>query len=158
MTDVRTVISVDPGSSKCGIAVVESPSLQVVHRDIVPTDRLVVEIGLQLRSNPSIETLIIGSGTRSRVLARALRDAFPDIPPLVVDEHGSSRRARQRYCREIPAKGWRKLLPEGMRSPEGPYDDWVAVLLAEDYLRAETHCPADTRLPASGHLPPETGG
>ena len=134
MSEQRLVVSIDPGASKCGVAVVAFPPLSVVHRGIVPTDSLVADVGRQLSANPSIATLIIGSGTHSRVLSSALKDAFPHIEHLVVDEHSSSRRARARYCIEIPAKGWRKLLPPGMRSPEGPYDDWVAVLLAEDYL------------------------
>ena len=128
------VLAVDPGSSKCGLALVVNDPLEVMDRAIVPTENLVVAVGARLRANPSIETMIIGSGTKSRVLVRALRDVFPRITHIVVDEHGSSQRARLRYCREIPAKGWRKLLPPGMRSPEQSYDDWVAVLLADEYF------------------------
>ena len=142
MTEPRIVVAIDPGSSKCGVAIVEFPPPRILHRGIVPTDRLVVDMSALLRTHPSIATLIIGSGTQSRVLARAIRAAFPGIEHQIVDEYGSSRRARQRYCNEIPAKGWRKLLPPGMRSPEEPYDDWVAVLLAEDFLmRTSTSSP-----------------
>jgi hypothetical protein len=56
------------------------------------------------------------------------------LPLETVDEYNTSARARLRFVSENPAPGWRRLLPPGLRSPEVPYDDYAAILLAEDYF------------------------
>ena len=130
----ETVLSVDPGSVKCGLAVVSGPAIQRLHLSVVETERLTVEVGNALRRFPQITRLLVGGGTGSATLRRALQSTFPQLPLETVNEHGSSERARQRFVAEIPAPGWRRLLPLGMRAPERPYDDFVALLLAEDYF------------------------
>ncbi len=130
----ETVLSVDPGSGKCGLAVVSGPPIRRLHLGVVETERLVVEVAAARRRFPQIALLLIGGGTGSATLRRALRAAFPDTPLRTVDEHGSSARARRRFVREIPGPGWRRFLPPGLRVPERPYDDFVALLLAEDYF------------------------
>jgi hypothetical protein len=52
-----------------------------------------------------------------------------------VDESHTSEQARRRYVNEKPAHGWRRLLPKALRTPETPYDDYVAILLAERWWR-----------------------
>ena len=42
--------------------------------------------------------------------------------------------ARKRYWIENPPKGLWKLVPEGLRLPPRPYDDYAAVLLGERFL------------------------
>ena len=130
-----TVLAVDPGRAKCGLAVVTAPST-VLWRGVVPTERLVVEAASALRRYAPVHRLLVGAGTHSAPLRRALQVAFPDVPLETVDEHGSSARARRRFVAENPARGWRRLLPPGMRSPERPYDDYVALLLAEEFFAA----------------------
>jgi hypothetical protein len=53
---------------------------------------------------------------------------------VLVDEKGTSLLARERYLKENPPAGWRRLLPSGMQIPKEPYDDYAALLLAERYL------------------------
>jgi RNase H-fold protein (predicted Holliday junction resolvase) len=130
----ETVLSIDPGSVKCGLAVVTGPEIRRLHLGVVETERLVVEVAEARRRFPQITRLLIGSGTRSATLRRALQAAFSDLPLQIIDEHGSSQRARQRFVAEIPGPGWRRFLPAGLRVPERPYDDFVALLLAEDYF------------------------
>lgn len=133
-SDGETVLSVDPGRAKCGVAVVAGPSILRLAMSVVETERLVVEVAALLRRFPAVSRLLIGGGTGSATLRRALQASFPDTPLEVVDEHGSSARARLRYVREIPGPGWKRLLPPGLRVPEHPYDDYVALLLAEEYF------------------------
>ena len=130
----ETVLSVDPGRAKCGVAVVAGPAVRRLAMNVVETERLVVEVAALLRRFPAVARLLIGGGTGSATLRRALQGMFPELPLEVVDEHGSSARARARYVREIPGPGWRRLLPPGLRVPEHPYDDYVALLLAEEYF------------------------
>ncbi len=130
----ETVLAIDPGSVKCGLAVVSAPPLVRLKLAVVDRVRLTVEVGDALRSFPQISRLLMGSGTGSGELRRAVRLTFPHIILETVDEHGSSERARRRFVREIPPRGLRRLLPPGLRTPERPYDDYVALLLAEEYF------------------------
>ena len=129
------VLAIDPGRAKCGLAVMAGPqNLRCLERQVVVTERLTLAVGEILRRRPEIERFLLGNATHSATLRRALADTFPQIPLEVVDEHNTSVRAKARYVQDNPAPGWRRLLPPGMRSPEVPYDDYAAILLAEDYF------------------------
>jgi hypothetical protein len=56
------------------------------------------------------------------------------VPLRAVDEHGTTLRARARYFTDHPPRGWRRLIPRSLQTPPEPYDDYVAVLLAEAAL------------------------
>lgn len=130
----RTVLAVDPGTHKCGLALVSAPPTTVLQRSIVPRAELIGAIEQILASLAPIPRLIVGDGTGSRTVAEELIAAFPGAALSLVDEYATSEEARRRYCRETPARGWRKLLPVGLRMPEEAYDDFVAVILAERWL------------------------
>lgn len=129
------VLAIDPGRAKCGLAVVSGlQPPQSLERAVVDTERLTLAVADILRRRPEITTLLIGNGTYSATLRRALAETFPQISLETVNEHNTSVRARQRFLSENPARGWRCLLPRGLRSPEIPYDDYAALMLAEDYF------------------------
>jgi RNase H-fold protein (predicted Holliday junction resolvase) len=129
------VVAVDPGLCKCGIAAVESSTPpRTVHRCVVPTADLIVELANLFRGLGPVDTLVIGNGTRSATLRKAIAGMFPDLPIAVVDEHGSSERARRQYLISHPPMGWKKLVPIGLRTPDRAYDDLAAEILATDYL------------------------
>ena len=139
----ETLLAVDPGRAKCGLAVVTGPEEggqppRCLERAVVATDRLTLAVADILRRRPEVGKILIGGGTNSATLRRALEAAFPHIPLQTVDEYNTSARARQRFIQENPAPGWRRLLPSGLRSPEVPYDDYAAILLAEDYFAKKT--------------------
>ena len=50
-------------------------------------------------------------------------------------EAGTTLAARQRYWQLEPPRGWRRLLPEGLRLPPRDIDDVVAQLLLERHLQ-----------------------
>ena len=131
----ETVLAIDPGRAKCGLAVVSGPAPpECLERAVVETARLTLAVAEVLRRRPDVSQMLIGGGTNGATLRRALADTFPQMPLLVVDEYNTSHRARQRFLQENPAFGWRRLLPSGLRSPETPYDDYAALMLAEDYF------------------------
>ena len=135
----ETLLAVDPGRAKCGLAVVAGPAIPpatppCLERAVVETARLTLAVAEVLRRRPEVSRILIGGGTNSATLRRALEAAFPHLPLQTVDEHNTSARARQRFIQANPAPGWRRLLPSGLRSPEVPYDDYAAILLAEDYF------------------------
>ncbi|MCS6830951.1 MAG: hypothetical protein NZ749_09955, partial [bacterium] len=77
--------------------------------------------------------VVVGGGTGFRALEALLHRLSPNVPVHVVNEAYTSEEARRRYLRENPPKGWRRLIPAWLRTPEQPYDDYVAVILAERY-------------------------
>jgi len=142
----RTVLSIDPGTAKCGVAIVRQPILEaaltgpadVLHREIVETDRLVARVLALLAAHRVVDTVLIGNATRGAALLRALRAALPpDFPLYPVEEAFTSQRARVRFGIENPPRGWQRLVPAGLRTPPRAYDDYVAVLLAEDWFASD---------------------
>lgn len=128
------IIAIDPGREKCGVAVLATSPVSVLLRQVVPAADLLPRLKALL-SNHAGSEIVLGRGTGSDVIAQSVRAEFPDTRLHLVEERDTSRLARARYCRETPARGWRRLLPSGLRFPEEPYDDFVAVILAEEFLR-----------------------
>ncbi len=128
-----TVIAVDPGRAKCGVAAVDREG--VLERTICETQDLVRTVEGMLERTGA-ERVLVGGGTNGRKLAKALR-ARPEMPDVVlVDEESSSLDARKRYFRENPPRGLRRLIPGGMLAPPEPVDDWAAVVLAERWFES----------------------
>lgn len=131
----QVILVVDPGRAKCGVAVVTGPSpVTCLFKGVVETLRLTVEIAELLRRFGNVERILVGSGTGGAPLRRAIQSTFADMPVIVVDEHRSSERARARYLSENIPYGWRRLIPPTLRTPDRPYDDYVALILAEEYF------------------------
>lgn len=127
------VLSIDPGRSKVGVAVVHSDG-QVLYRAVLAMEDIDEKLPeLYGRFRP--QSILLGGGTGFRFLETLLRRLLPDVPVRVVNEAYTSEEARRRYLRENPPKGWRRLIPSWLRTPERPYDDYVAVILAERYWR-----------------------
>ena len=104
----ETLLAVDPGRAKCGLAVVTGPAQEgqaprCLERAVVAAERLTLAVADILRRRPDIGRILIGGGTNSATLRRALEAAFPQLPLQTVDEHNTSARARQRFRpRRIP--------------------------------------------------------
>lgn len=127
-----TVLAIDPGTLKCGIAVVKGPGRQVLHRSVVPTDELADAVArLSREHSPSI--ILLGNGTSAAGAAESIKE-LSNTPVELVDEVLTSVAARARYFKENPPRGLRRLLPTSLQTPSRPYDDYVAVILAERYL------------------------
>ncbi len=134
--DVRTIAAVDPGSAKCGVALVRREadgSITLVERAIVPPDALAEKL-YEIHERIPYSLLVVGSGTRSRPLVHEIREKMPSMGILVVDERDTSLQARERYWQHHKRKGWRRLLPSTMQTPPVPVDDFVALILAERVL------------------------
>lgn len=134
MSGIEHILAIDPGSSKCGLAVVDT-SLAVKERRVVPTPQIPKEVHL-LSEKYIITGIVIGKGTGSRPLQVLLSEAYPHIPLHPVDENYTTLQAQDRYFQENPPRGLARLLPKGLRSPKVPIDDYVAVILAERYLQS----------------------
>ena len=130
------MLSIDPGSSKCGLAVVkraEARRLEMLHRAVVPVEDMESAIQLILDTLP-ISMIIVGSGTGSKPVIHLLRERFATLGLLEVDEKDTTRQARERYWEHNKRPWYRKLFPSSLQVPSVPIDDYAAFVLAERVL------------------------
>jgi len=137
MTDTLTVthppvFAVDPGREKCGLAVV-TYTRQVLHQEIVDIPSLPIRVAHYL-GRYGIERIVLGDRTGARDIRDTLRRAGFLLEIIFVDEDHSSEFGRRRFLLANPGTGWRRFLPVGLREPDQPYDDYVAVILAERFF------------------------
>ncbi len=134
----KTVLAVDPGTTKCGFAVVRRTDqglIELIWRAIVPTEEIAEGLA-QAQAAAAFSMIIVGTGTRSRAVITELQEILPSIGILTVDEKETTLKARERYWIENPRRGWRKFLPATLQTPPEPVDDFVALILAERVLNA----------------------
>jgi RNase H-fold protein (predicted Holliday junction resolvase) len=134
----NTVLAIDPGSAKCGMALVtrtEEERVELLWRAIVPPDQVNDKIAEAQLIKP-IKLIVVGSGTKSQPLVHTIRERYPSMGILLVDERDTTLQARERYWEHHPRRGWRRLLPSTLQVPPDPVDDFVAMILAERVLIA----------------------
>lgn len=137
MIGEKTVMAIDPGSAKCGLALVrrdEFGEIHLVWRGIFPPEEVPAQVSARQVQDP-FTLIVVGAGTRSKSLVEMLREAMPSIGILVVDERDTTVQARERYWEHNPRRGWRKLLPATLQTPPDPVDDFAALILAERVLQ-----------------------
>ena len=135
------VLAIDPGRSKCGVAVCtprdDSDRPKILHREVVPTEKLVMHVTALVDAHQP-DVVLIGDGTQSATLRKAVGKSLPDGMRFEeVPEAFTSQRVRARLQKEWLPKGLVRLLPSGLRPAPKAYDDYVAALLAEDWLLAQ---------------------
>jgi RNase H-fold protein (predicted Holliday junction resolvase) len=119
--------SLDPGRSKCGLALAERQRRQVVAAAVLAPEACLNQ--LQRWRQQGLQRVLLGNGTHSRPWQGQLQEL--GLSSELVDEHGTTLAARQRYWQLYPARSWRRLLPQGLRLPPRDIDDVVAQLLLE---------------------------
>ncbi len=132
----KTVLAIDPGRSKCGLALAHrTPEGKVVldWRTVCPREKL-LEMIEEAGAKRRFSMIILGSGTTSRTVIDDLREAMPSVGILLVDEENTTLQARERYWEHNPRRGWRRLLPATLQEPPEPVDDFAALILAERVL------------------------
>ena len=130
----QTVLAVDPGRWKCGVAVVRrgDVDLEILYQAVVESSQIRPVIA-KLASEFSIDVIVIGDGTGSGEIVKTVQ-ALGIAPVEVVDERDTTLLARKRFFKDNPPRGLRKLIPISLQTPHRPHDDYVAVILAEAYL------------------------
>jgi RNase H-fold protein (predicted Holliday junction resolvase) len=123
----KTVLAVDPGRGKCGLAVLDGTV--ILARAVIARD----DLGATLRAwsqrfRPA--EIVVGNRTGAEEVAAAVRREAPGLPVTLGDEAGTTLEARRLYFAEHPQRGWRRLIPLGLQVPPEPYDDYAAVVLA----------------------------
>src|SRR2546423_1517058 len=131
------VLAIDPGREKCGIAVVAETG-EIVARDIVAVTDLARTVRRHIFDHSPV-AVIVGNGTGSATVGRDLADC--GVLVQSADERDTSRHARDRYLADHPLKGWKRLIPDSLRTPSVCYDDYVAILLAERWWSSREGSP-----------------
>jgi hypothetical protein len=122
--------ALDPGRSKCGL-VLSDPQRRDIQQALIQPPEICWQTLQTWQRQGNLAAVVIGDGTGSAAWQRRLA---PLLPVIVVPEHGTTLAARVRYWQLEPARGWRRLLPEGLRQPPRDWDDVVAQLLLERWL------------------------
>lgn len=117
---------------KCGLAVVTN-QFTVLNKQTVDLRNLKQTVQ-QLCAEYKVSAVVVGDRTHSKVICSQLTDS-PGLPIFMVNEDRSSMEGRYRYLKEN-TRGLSRMLPIGLRIPREPYDDYVAVILAERFFRS----------------------
>ncbi len=129
---MKSVLGIDPGRDKCGIAVLNFDGAVKFER-VIATDELELTLKNLLRDF-EIERAILGNGTTHKSVEKILRAL--NLSAEVVDEKFTTEEARKEYWKKNPPKGWRKFLPTSMQVPPEPVDGIVAEILVKRFLAA----------------------
>jgi len=126
------VVAVDPGRSKCGVAVVDADG-EVLALAIVETKRVGLTAAA-LAHTHGASVIVLGGRTGAPRAWELIHAADPALSIAEVEEDMSTLEARERYWQENPPGCLTRLVPTGMRVPPVPIDDWAAVVLAERFF------------------------
>ena len=124
------VVSLDPGRNKCGLILVDCTRHSVIEGHVLATEAVPGTL-LRWRTVAAIDRLVMGNGTASDSLKRQLP---ADLPVMLVDERGSTLRARKRYWQLWPPRGWRRFIPQGLLLPPTELDAVAALVILESEL------------------------
>jgi RNase H-fold protein (predicted Holliday junction resolvase) len=127
-----TVLGLDPGTRKCGFAVIEAEGGPPRSMGILPIGELAERLRAVLAATPA-GLAAIGRGTNAAAVAAVVREL--GLPFELVDERETTLRARARFFLDHPPRGWKRLIPAGMLLPDRPIDDYAALLIAERFLK-----------------------
>ena len=137
------IVAIDPGTRKCGYVVVDS-NLSVLQREVISTEKTVKNIKDSLNIY-KINKIILGNGTNYKNIEERLKNQFPQLKIILIEEKFSTLKARKKYFEAHPPRGISKLIPLSLRVPPCQYDDFVAVLLAEKYFRNRKYSIVNSR-------------
>lgn len=131
---MRFVIGVDPGKNKVGVALLDADG-RLIERRLLSRFTAAKQIA-ELASGREL-VIALGDGTTAGRMAAEIQEALgSDIDDIIVmvDEDNSTVEGRRNYLLANRPRGLARLLPLGMRSPERPWDDYVAEVIGRRYL------------------------
>ncbi len=123
-------ISIDPGRDKCGLLIADLDLGTVIDAKVVRKPYL-LELISNWRNSYKFERIILGNGTTTKYW----EDKLLEFSPIhIVDEKGSTFRARFRYWELWPPNSFLFWIPRGLMIPPKNLDAVAALILLEDYL------------------------
>ena len=128
-----TLIAVDPGKFRSGIAVMLLDG-SVLERSVSLTSETADRVA-QLCFKYTAEAVIIGNGGPGKALEKDFAARNIQASMIFVNEKGSTLEARGLFWKENRPRGLMRLLPASLRTPHLPYDDYAAVVIGKRYLK-----------------------
>jgi len=128
------ILAIDPGSAKCGLAIVDEDA-RVRDQRVVKRGELVEQVR-QFCAGQAAATIVIGDTGFGKTVARELSESAVKANLIFVSEKDSTLEARKRYWLENPPTGWLRLIPTSLRVPPVPVDGLAAVIIAQRYLNS----------------------
>jgi len=138
MPEEEIIIAIDPGTKKCGYVVVDS-DMSVLQKEVIPTDNIINNIEDSFKVY-KINNIILGDGTNYKNIEKRLKNHFPQLKIILIEEEFSTLEARKKYFKANPPRGIFRFIPLSLRVPPCHYDDFVAVILAEKYFKNKISC------------------
>ena len=74
MSGKEVIIAIDPGTKKCGYAVVES-NKNVLRREVIPIEELMIHMKENVDTY-NIERFIVGNGTNCKEIEKKTKETF----------------------------------------------------------------------------------
>ena len=130
--DCEYILAIDPGSHKVGYAIVYE-NLTHGEMGIVSPNELDV-LFKKFFASIVDPILVIGDGTKSDNVCDIFKKLFSNGTIVKVNERNTTFEARKKYFVENPPKGFWKLIPITMQSPDRPIDDYAAWMIGEKYF------------------------
>lgn len=132
MNQNTTVLGVDPGRAKTGLAVVNQ-SGEILWRAIIAPAELGERLP-ELVEKWRVGVLALGDSTASENARAQIESLALDVALRVVNESGSTLEARALYWKDNPPMGWRRVVPISLQEPPTPVDDYAAAIVARRAL------------------------
>ena len=129
---MSTVISIDPGISKCGVILADI-KLKKVYVAVVINSNLLLNYVKKKYKNEKNIRVIIGNGTSSKNYIKDLNRLVPDL--IIAEEKNSTYRAKQRYFEIFPLRGIKYFLPKEIFILNKNLDALAALIIMEDYFK-----------------------
>ncbi len=127
-----TVITIDPGKSKCGLVLAEI-SQKKVYQAIIVKSELLENYVRNLITAEDIAQIIIGNGTTSREIREKLYFFKKEI--ITFEEKNTTYRAKERYFELFPISGFKFLIPREIFILNKNLDAISALIILEDYCK-----------------------
>jgi len=127
-----TVITIDPGKSKCGLVLAEI-SQKKVYQAIIVKSELLENYVRNLITTEDIAQIIIGNGTTSREIREKLYFFKKEI--ITFEEKNTTYRAKERYFELFPISGFKFLIPREIFILNKNLDAISALIILEDYCK-----------------------
>lgn len=134
-----TILAIDPGRKRCGIALVNS-DLRYLAGSVIKNEDLVDNLRGYIKKY-QVRNMAVGSGTNSGIIIAVVKEKFPEIFVTMIPEKDTTLEARKYYFEYNPPRGWQKFLPRSLRVPPRPYDDFAAYVIARRFFRNPAFIP-----------------
>ena len=128
------IISIDPGQKKCGLLLADLEKKIVLDGRVIASNS-VIDLVIDWSTNLDVNSIILGNGTTSKHWEERLQSI--DLPIEIVEERGTTLRARSRYWEIWPPPIWMSWIPKGLLVPLKNLDDVAALVLLEDHLNTK---------------------